>query len=944
MVALTPPRESVPSWDVLVGRTAELELLRSRVAAAAHGVGGAVLVHGEPGSGKTVLVRQALATAGGTRLLATADHLARHQPLGILLDALESHARATGDQAATDELARVAELRRTRLETAMAGRALLTMLLRLCREAPVVLALDDLDLADPETLQLLERLSPSLPGLPLLLLATVGGHPASPGVNALASTLGRDGALTVLRLQPLDRAETRELCASILGRPPDDEELQRVALAGGNPLLVAQVARSLEHDAPPSARTPGRTSTPGIPHLDRLSARAHELLVTASVLGPSLEARELCQVVGKPMPELLPTLQELLDLGLLDEDADGLLSFRHELVRAAVHRDLPATVRDELHRDAATRLDAAGASAGAVTRHLLQTTLSTADADLVARIARRCQAEAPDRALTLWRRALEITDRGDARHTDAATGIALGELAAGNLAEAEATALALLGAGTPRTGALWTCAATAVLLQGRWAEARALVERAGLEPSLEPDERAELVALAAAAALMGGDVDTAGELARRSEQAARAVRGQAALVRALTTGGCLAHSRADLVEAEKLLREAVELVEQHGLRGSQDLVAHALHARVLCDLDRFPDSGAVLARGRRLAGGSALARSLLDGVEAQQMLARGALEPGEPRDPGAEGRPGHGFWQPLHRSRRALLALHQGGPEAAERWLSGIGVPERSGGFVHGWGWEPRALAAIRRARGDAGSALPILWDGWTAAEERGMTMALPVLGPDLAELAVSLHHERTVQLVAGRLTEVADRNPGVRSLHGLACTARGLADDDPDQLLAGVEAATRSGRMLQAARAGELAAGILVRHGRASRASAVGRQALRDYERTGARYELERAAAALQGLGLRLGMVVAPRPRVGWDALTKTERVVAGFVEQGRTNGEIAEELVLSRRTIESHVSHILAKLGVRNRADLIVAAARRGRLGDTRTDALFELPEEAQ
>jgi DNA-binding NarL/FixJ family response regulator len=58
---------------------------------------------------------------------------------------------------------------------------------------------------------------------------------------------------------------------------------------------------------------------------------------------------------------------------------------------------------------------------------------------------------------------------------------------------------------------------------------------------------------------------------------------------------------------------------------------------------------------------------------------------------------------------------------------------------------------------------------------------------------------------------------------------------------------------------------------------------------------------------------------------LTRAERVVATFVERGESNAEIAARLVLSRRTVESHVSNILAKLGMRSRSDLILAAASR-------------------
>ena len=67
-------------------------------------------------------------------------------------------------------------------------------------------------------------------------------------------------------------------------------------------------------------------------------------------------------------------------------------------------------------------------------------------------------------------------------------------------------------------------------------------------------------------------------------------------------------------------------------------------------------------------------------------------------------------------------------------------------------------------------------------------------------------------------------------------------------------------------------------------------------------------------------------RPRTGWTALTATERRVTALVADGLSNPEVAARLFLSRRTVESHVSHVLGKLSLRSRAELVAAAARRG------------------
>jgi DNA-binding NarL/FixJ family response regulator len=123
-----------------------------------------------------------------------------------------------------------------------------------------------------------------------------------------------------------------------------------------------------------------------------------------------------------------------------------------------------------------------------------------------------------------------------------------------------------------------------------------------------------------------------------------------------------------------------------------------------------------------------------------------------------------------------------------------------------------------------------------------------------------------------------------------------------------------------------ELVAGRLSRLRRRTQADEMSAEAVRGYVECGAAYDAGR---------LREQRRSRPRPpvvpeQVGdrWDSLTPTERVVAGFVEVGESNARIAERLVISRRTVETHVSHILAKLRLRSRAELRVAAAQAGRL----------------
>ena len=98
-------------------------------------------------------------------------------------------------------------------------------------------------------------------------------------------------------------------------------------------------------------------------------------------------------------------------------------------------------------------------------------------------------------------------------------------------------------------------------------------------------------------------------------------------------------------------------------------------------------------------------------------------------------------------------------------------------------------------------------------------------------------------------------------------------------------------------------------------------------YEGLGASWDLARAAARLRALGVRPGRRAArKRPKSGWDSLTATELTVVRLVAEGLSNPEIADRMFISRGTVHTHVSHILAKLGLGSRVGLAAEASRRG------------------
>ena len=136
-----------------------------------------------------------------------------------------------------------------------------------------------------------------------------------------------------------------------------------------------------------------------------------------------------------------------------------------------------------------------------------------------------------------------------------------------------------------------------------------------------------------------------------------------------------------------------------------------------------------------------------------------------------------------------------------------------------------------------------------------------------------------------------------------------------------------RSGRPTPALLAGacEDAGAAYARHGDPDRARPLLEQALALYERLDAGRDLARVEAALRQAGLRRGRRgPRGRPKLGWASLTPAEQAVADLVADGLTNPQIGARLYISRRTVQTHLVHVFAKLGIASRAQLAAQVTR--------------------
>ena len=302
----------------LVERERALEILDDAFASALEGSGQLVVIGGEAGVGKTILVSHFCAEQQARVLWGTCDALFTPRPLGPLLD--------------------VAEVLGGSLEaTASAGALPHDVARELTRELerePTVLVLDDLHWADEATLDVLTLIGRRIARLPVLILGMyrddeVGRtHPLQIVLGELATTR----ALRRLRVEPLSSSGVAELAAPY---GVDVEALHQVT--GGNPFFVTEVLAAGKPEVPPTVRDAV------LARAGRLSASARRLLDLVAIAHPRTKTW-LIETEAS-----LPDLDECLTSQMLVSTSEG-VTFRHELARLSVEESIAPGRARELHR------------------------------------------------------------------------------------------------------------------------------------------------------------------------------------------------------------------------------------------------------------------------------------------------------------------------------------------------------------------------------------------------------------------------------------------------------------------------------------------------------------------------------------------------------------------------------------------------------------------
>ncbi|HEX6357984.1 LuxR C-terminal-related transcriptional regulator, partial [Actinophytocola sp.] len=264
----------------------------------------------------------------------------------------------------------------------------------------------------------------------------------------------------------------------------------------------------------------------------------------------------------------------------------------------------------------------------------------------------------------------------------------------------------------------------------------------------------------------------------------------------------------------------------------------------------------------------------------------------------------------------AMIAFHHSDATTARRHLDAAAASAEQIGT--------RVVSSLVLARsleqevaGELDQALSVLevWGEGRAEELDEMEDLLP----EAARLAALTGEIGVLNEVAAQAATLAQRS-GVPHRLGTVAYCRGLLSGSSSLLLLAAEQYGEAGRPLWQAKALEAAAVNLAGQGDRGSARSAFVRADDIYERLGASWDLARLRAVFRQLGIRRGpRNKHRRVQVGWDSLTPSEAKVAALVADGLSNRQIAERLVLSTRTVESHVSHILTKLEVRSRVDIV-------------------------
>jgi DNA-binding CsgD family transcriptional regulator len=927
----TPRRKSSAERDFFAGRDDELTVLRSLVTVLAGGVGGAVLVDGEQGVGKSALLRRVLGDAGetGFRLAwGTSDELGQQIPLLLIRECLGGARLVRSDAVGATRGPGAVGYRMAVDGPIPSGdpvlaemERLIAEVERLCAESPVVLVTEDLQWADEASLLMWQRLARDVAQLPLLLVGTYRPVPAREEVDRLPAE------------------HLPELVAHVVGARPGPRLADQVRAAGGNPLYVRELVDALVREGKVTvdagvaelAATSAQARVPaslGAVIAERLSALPAEMVTVlrwAAVLGQEFQLAHLETVTGRSTVSLTGVLDLAVATGVVTEVGTK-LAFRHRLIRQQLYEGVPPARL--LHSQAARALAEAGAPMEQVAAQLALA------ADASAEWVREWLASAlpvlayrmPQVASQLLRSVIATMPDSDPRWEGLQAGLVKVAFLLGQYDEVQQAGRTLLAhtRDQDRGAEVAWLMAYSLLRAGKPGEAITALEGAVTRPGVSEMWSGRLCALQALMLSMTRRPDEAAEVADRVLADEDRIADPFATGYALHALSQVSFVGRDLATALNRIDRALAVIGESDQTTDLRLMLLANRVAALGLLDRQDEALGAARQALVVAERAGTSRlTVLRCTLAYRHFEAGQwddalaeLEPAVGQDLGVGSSLAHGLI--------ALIAGYRDHGNAAEKNLDAVSEQRVSAAasasnshYLH----LARAVAAERAGRPDA--AVGVL----AACLAPGAATSMParhLLLPVLVRLALAVGDADTAGAATQAAADEAEREP-LPVKGAVAGHCRGLLTADPVPVLAAADYHGSAGRPLRRAEALTDAAALLASRGDTPSAREAFNEAIGLYRGLGAQWAIRSASARLSGYGIRPRQHGhRARPAHGWESLTPTEAKIARLVADGRSNPEIAAEQVLSLGTVRIHVSRILTKFGARSRMEFASSVAR--------------------
>jgi DNA-binding CsgD family transcriptional regulator/tetratricopeptide (TPR) repeat protein len=962
----------------LLGRERELTRLTGLLRELMRGTGAAALVEGEPGIGKSTLVKALVAEATAPQAFdvvpqvfwGNGDEISQEIPLSPFREALKVHlpsasarrnaiAAMLRGEAATDRGADV---------TYALSEQFLALITDECTQQPVILVIDDLQWADQASITLWGRLARLAPQVALLLVGIL--RPVPQRDDLLKLRRAQNDSMLV-ELTPLAEDAVADLVTALAGGKPDAPLLRLANSAAGNPFYVTELIETLTRTgsvtvAGGTAQLAGGVAPSTLPRsltaaianrLGFVPGPVRDMLKMAALLGVRFAVPDLAAVLGRTVLDLTQAVEEAQTVGVLTESGSD-LAFRHPLIHAALYEEMSLAMRTALHRDAGHKLAAAGAPVDRVARQVLRAvggqfgsgpdgsggssdTRSAASLDVLSTpplddwmmewltsAAHLLVGQAPGVAVELLSQAVGNTPTTSPRYAWLASRLADALFRIGDRTRAEQVATRALEQEDQLDSDLlvdlhWTLAQCRTLA-GLSKESLATLNLALSTPGLTARHRARLLVPVARTYYLAGDADAAARVAIDGLSAASEAGDGWAMGWALLYMGLAAMARGQLGEALSIYDRALSVTQADPALSDLRLLLTINKAATLGNLDRYEEALPTAQQARRLADqvGTTFRLSQAHGEVGSLLFETGRWDEALAEIAILPENLKEPAAACCELGIAAVIGFHRGDAVSAHRHLATAAPYATRIGqrlippLAHAHSLDHEQAGHLPQAL----AALTEWFDGGT--EELGQAEDLIA---DAVRLAVKTGDLTTARSLAKQAEEFAEGSEiPHRQANALYCM--GLVDHDARRLLAATQRYEEASRPLLMAKAYEAAAEEFVQLDDKQAARDALERSIEAYSSLGAQADINRVQANFREYGIRRGPHSKHRKaQSGWDSLTDAELKIAAFVAEGLSNPEIARRLVTSPRTVGTHVSHILKKMNLATRAEIAREWAQR-------------------